>query len=312
MLEYSGGTEILWNCRGASTKLSKILRDATDLDSYYGEIKFGLKALGSSNAEEGDSGARSMRLKGKVAVVTGAAVGLGRAVASRFAREGARVVAADINVVDGSALCANLNAQGYCSQFIKADVSKECEVSALFDTVVSRYGHVDVLYSNAAVLLPERDRPVHELSLETWDYVMGVNLRGSFLCARSAIASMLQNSGGSIIFLGSPTGLIGCAPELTAYSTSKAGVMGLMRVMAAAHARDKIRVNSIVPGTMDTPMNAYILADPSVRKKFQEAVPVGRLGTPQDIEGIALFLASDESSYCTGGLYMCDGGLTAA
>jgi 3-oxoacyl-[acyl-carrier protein] reductase len=88
--------------------------------------------------------------------------------------------------------------------------------------------------------------------------------------------------------------------------------MGLTRVMAAAHARDKIRVNSIVPGTMDTPMNAYILADPAVRDKFREAVPVGRLGTPQDIEGIALFLASDESSYCTGGLYMCDGGLTAA
>jgi 3-oxoacyl-[acyl-carrier protein] reductase len=252
-----------------------------------------------------------MRLKGKVAVVTGAAVGLGCAVAARFAREGARVIAADINAADGSALCADLNAQGYCSQFIKADVSKECEVNALFDTVASRYGHVEVLYSNAAVL-PDQDRPVHELSLETWDYVMGVNLRGSFLCARRAIASMLQNGGGSIIFIGSPTGLIGCAPELTAYSTSKAGVMGLMRVMAAAHARDKIRVNSIVPGTMDTPMNAYILADPLTRKKFEEAVPVGRLGTPQDIEGIALFLASDESSYCTGGLYMCDGGLTAA
>jgi 3-oxoacyl-[acyl-carrier protein] reductase len=221
-------------------------------------------------------------------------------------------VVADINEADGSALCQELNAQGYCSHFIKVDVSQECDVNALFDAAVSRYGHVDVLYSNAAVLLPDRDRPVHELSLETWDYVMGVNLRGSFLCARSAIASMLQNGGGSIIFLGSPTGLPGCAPGLTAYSTSKAGVMGLTRVIAAAHARDKIRVNSIIPGTMDTPMNAHFLADPAVRERFIEAVPVGRLGTPQDIEGIALFLASEESSYCTGGFYMCDGGLTAA
>jgi NAD(P)-dependent dehydrogenase (short-subunit alcohol dehydrogenase family) len=152
---------------------------------------------------------------------------------------------------------------------------------------------------------------VNELSLETWDYVMGVNLRGAFLCAKYAVSSMLQHGGGSVIFLGSPTGLVGCAPALTAYSTSKAGIMGLTRVMAAAHARDGIRVNSIVPGTMDTPMNAYILADPSARERYREAVPVGRLGTPQDIEGIAVFLASDESAYCTGGLFMCDGGLTA-
>ena len=156
MLEYSGGIEILRSCRCASTKLSKILRDAAALDSYYGGIEFDLKTLRTSGAEEGDSGARSMRLKGKVAVVTGAAVGLGRAVASRFAREGAKVIAADINVADGSALCAHLHSQGYCAQFIETDVSKECEVNALFDTVVSRYGHVDVLYSNAAVLLPDQ------------------------------------------------------------------------------------------------------------------------------------------------------------
>ena len=267
---------------------------------------------GARGCRRGNIGTGSMRLKRKIAVVAGASVGLGRAVASRFARQGASVVAAYVNEADGSTLCKQLNAQGYCSQFIKADVSKECDVNALFDAVVSRYGHMDVLYSNAAVLLPDQDRPVHELSLETWDYVMGVNLRGPFLCARRAIASMLQNGGGSIIFLGSRTGLLGCAPGLTAYSTSKAGVMGLTRVMAAAYARDKIRVNSIVPGTMDTPMNAYIMADPTVREKFREAVPVGRLGTPQDLEGIALFLASEESSYCTGGFYMCDGGLTAA
>jgi 3-oxoacyl-[acyl-carrier protein] reductase len=159
--------------------------------------------------------------------------------------------------------------------------------------------------------LADRDRPVHELDLETWDYVMSVNLRGAFLCARQVLPCMLKQGHGSIVFLGSPTGMVGCAPKLTAYSTSKAGVMGLTRVMAAAYARNSIRVNAIVPGTMDTPMNRYILSDEKLREEFREAVPLGRLGIPSDIEGIALFLASDESSYCTGALYMCDGGLTA-
>ena len=252
-----------------------------------------------------------MRLSGKVTIVTGASVGLGRAVASRFAREGASVVAADVNETDGVALVAELKSDGLDAMFVRTDVSQECEVKGLYDATYSQYGKLDVLYSNAAVLLPGRDLPIHEISLETWDYVMNVNLRGAFLCAKYAVSFMLQNGGGSVIFLGSPTGLVGCAPTLSAYSTSKAGIMGLTRVMAAAYARDKVRVNSIVPGTMDTPMNTYILSDPEVRETYREAVPLGRLGTPGDIEGIALFLASDESSYCTGGLYMCDGGLTA-
>jgi 3-oxoacyl-[acyl-carrier protein] reductase len=252
-----------------------------------------------------------MRLSGKVAVVTGAAVGLGQAVAARFAREGASVVIADINKEAGAALARDLTAKGLDAIFVHTDVSQAAAVETLFAATLSRYGRVDVLYNNAAVLLPDRDQPVHELAPEAWDDIMGVNLRGAFLCAKHAVTSMLSNGGGSIIFLGSPTGLVGCAPALTAYSVSKAAVMGLTRVMAAAYARKNIRVNSIVPGTMDTPMNEYILADPSVREQYREAVPVGRLGLPQDIEGIALFLASDESLYCTGGFYMCDGGLTA-
>jgi NAD(P)-dependent dehydrogenase (short-subunit alcohol dehydrogenase family) len=140
---------------------------------------------------------------------------------------------------------------------------------------------------------------------------MGTNLRGPFLCSKHAIPPMLKQGGGSIINVGSPTGLNGCAPNLTAYSTSKAGVIGLTRVMAAAHARHNIRVNSIVPGTMDTPMNNYLFDDDSMKEKYREAIPLGRLGTPKDIEGLAVFLASDESAYCTGGVYACDGGLTA-
>ncbi|MHB1936651.1 MAG: SDR family NAD(P)-dependent oxidoreductase [Acidobacteriaceae bacterium] len=252
-----------------------------------------------------------MRLSGKVAVVTGAAVGLGRAVAARFAREGAVVVAADINEADGTTLAEQLREGGSEVLFVRTDVSDEGSVKRLIDASLARYKRIDVLYNNAGVLLPERDAPVHELSSEVWDYVMGVNLRGCFLCAKYTVPSMLRQGGGSIIQAGSPTGIVACAPRLTAYSASKAGIMGLTRVMAAAYARNQIRVNSIVPGTMETPMNDYFLADDSMRAEYCEAVPLGRLGQPEDIEGLAVFLASDESSYCTGGLYMCDGGLTA-
>jgi NAD(P)-dependent dehydrogenase (short-subunit alcohol dehydrogenase family) len=252
-----------------------------------------------------------MRLKGKVAIVTGAAAGLGRAAAARFAHEGAKVVAADTNHADGDALAAELAAQGREAIFVRTDIADEAGVKNLVESTLSRYGRIDILYNNAAILLYDLDGPVHELSADAWDRVMGVNLRGPFLCAKYVVPHMLKQGGGSIVYLGSPTGLCGCAPKLTAYSTSKAGIMGLTRVMAAAYARNGIRVNSIVPGTMDTPMNGYILSDSSAREQYREAVPMGRLGTAQDIEGIAVFLASDESAYCTGGLYMCDGGLTA-
>ena len=252
-----------------------------------------------------------MRLLGKVAVVTGAAVGLGRAIAKRFAREGASVVAADTNVAEGEDLVRELLECGHKAMFVRVDVADNDAVQNLFAEVLARYKHVDILCNNAAILLYDSDAEAHELSLDTWDNVMNVNLRGAFLCTKHAIPLMLNNGGGSIVYMGSPTGLYGCAPKLTAYSTSKAGVMGLARVTAVAYAQRNIRVNSIVPGTMDTPMNHSVLSDQESRDEYSRAVPLGRLGKPDDVEGLAVFLASDESAYCTGGLYMCDGGLTA-
>jgi NAD(P)-dependent dehydrogenase (short-subunit alcohol dehydrogenase family) len=251
-----------------------------------------------------------MRLSGKVAVVTGSAVGLGRAVARRFAREGAKIVAADTNVHCGVSVAERIRKDGGCGIFVRADVAEERDVTALVQSALAEYGRIDVLYNNAAVLFHDRDARVHELSLEIWEEVMRVNLRGAFLCSKYVIPFMLKQGGGSIINVGSPTGMSGCAPNLTAYSTSKAAVMGLTRVMAAAYARDGIRVNSLVPGTMDTPMNEYLLRNEDTREQYREAVPIGRLGMPCDIEGLAVFLASEDSSYCTGGLYTCDGGLT--
>jgi NAD(P)-dependent dehydrogenase (short-subunit alcohol dehydrogenase family) len=252
-----------------------------------------------------------MKLKGKVAIVTGSAVGLGRAVADRYAREGALVVVADTNVSEGTAVAEQIQQQGGRGIFFRADVSEEREVSALLQAALAEFGRVDVLYNNAGVLFHDRDARAHELSLELWEQVLRVNLQGTFLCCKHAIPHMLKQGAGSIINLGSPTGLSGCAPNLTAYSTSKAGIFGLTRVMAAAYARDGIRVNALVPGTMDTPMNAPLLEDAATRNAYREAVPMGRLGMPCDMEGIAVFLASEDSSYCTGGIYTCDGGLTA-
>lgn len=250
-------------------------------------------------------------MKGKVAVVTGAAVGLGRAIAARYAHEGASVVAADTNVDEGENLVRDLSERGHHAMFVEVDVANDEAVQNLFAAALTRYQHIDILCNNAAILLYDRDTEIHELSLDTWDTVMNVNLRGSFLCTKHAIPLMLKNGGGSIVYMGSPTGLYGCAPKLTAYSASKAGVMGLARVTAVAYAQRNIRVNSIVPGTMDTPMNHSVLSDQESRDELRRAVPLGRLGKPDDIEGLAVFLASDESAYCTGGLYMCDGGLTA-
>lgn len=252
-----------------------------------------------------------MKLQDKVAIVTGSALGLGRAVATRFAREGATVVATDIEEGEGAAVVDQLQRGGLKADFVRTDVSAEREVIRLMKTATEKYGRIDILYNNAAVLCSDREAFAHEISLETWEYVLGVNLRGPFLCSKYAIPSMLKNGGGSIIHTGSPTGLTGCAPKLTAYSVSKGGIAGLTRVMAAAYAANNIRVNSLAPGTMDTPMNRYILNNEEVREEYWQAVPLKRLGKPEDIEGMAVFLASDESAYCTGGTYMCDGGLTA-
>ncbi len=231
--------------------------------------------------------------------------------ATRFAREGALVVVTDTNAGDGTAAVDQIHKDGGRAIFVPADVSEEREVIALMETTVAEFKKIDVLYNNAAVLFHEQDVRAHELSLDTWDQVMRVNLQGTFLCAKYAIPFMLKQGGGSIINTGSPTGMTGCAPNLTAYSTSKAGIFGLTRVMAAAYAREGVRVNMVVPGTMDTPMNEPLLSQSRTREEYRDAVPMGRLGMPCDMEGIAVFLASEDSSYCTGGVYACDGGLTA-
>lgn len=252
-----------------------------------------------------------MRLKDKVAIVTGGGAGMGEAVAKGFAREAARVAVADINSALGETTVAAIRAAGGEAIFVRADVSKAADIETMVAAVVEQYGRIDILYNNAAIQLHGQDARAHEVSEEIWDRTYAVNVRGVWLCSKYVIPVMLAHGGGSIIQVASPTGLSGCAPGYTAYSSSKGGVIALTRVMAVDYARDNIRVNAIVPGATDTPLIKELLANEHTRQALADLSPMGRLGRPEDVVGLAIFLASDEAGFCTGGLYMADGGLTA-
>ena len=242
------------------------------------------------------------RLAGKRALITGAASGIGRAAAVRFAREGATVTALD---VDAAGLRALSDEAGVASAV--ADIGDEEAVAATFAAV----GPLDVVVANAAVQLFGRDAAVHALDVDAWDTTIRVNLRGTFLTCKYGVRALLAAGGGSLIVTGSPTGLVGCAPGFTAYSASKAGATGLARVVAADYARQGIRSNVVVPGFTTTPLVSSIVDDDAEREKLLATVPLGRPGTPDDAAAVMVFLASDESRYVTGAVYPVDGGLTA-
>ena len=251
-----------------------------------------------------------MRLNEKVAIITGGGAGIGQAVARRYGREGAKVVVAEINAATGAATAEAIQREGGKALFVQSDVAVEEQIEGLVSATLEHFGRIDILFNNAAVLSLRDEGRAHELSNEVWDRTLAVNLRGYWLCSKHVIPSMLKQGGGAIIHVASPTGIFGFT-RLTAYSRSKGGVLGLMRAMAADYAPDRIRVNAIVPGTIDTPMNAVEFQDPEARRKYADLAPSGRLGTPEDLCGIAVFLASEESDYCVGGIFTVDGGLTA-
>ena len=247
------------------------------------------------------------RLTGKTALVTGAAAGIGRTVADRFAREGARVIYADR---DGDGAQAAADASGGEARGIRIDVADEPSVAAGFAELAADGWTPDVVVANAGVQLFGHDAEVADLELEVWQRTMSVNLTGAFLTLKYAVRGMLELGGGSIILTGSPTAVRGEGSDFTAYSTSKAGMHGLGRTVAAAYAKRGIRVNTVGPAYTETGLVQTIIDDPEVRAAIVGRIPMGRAGTPADLEGIMVFLASDESAFATGAVFAVDGGMT--
>lgn len=252
-----------------------------------------------------------VRLARKVAVVTGAAMGIGRGIATVFAREGARTVVADVNGEEGQATAEALRQDGHEAIFVRVDVSDEAQVKALMDAAVQAYGALHVLVNNAGIGVYTS---VPETSREQWDRCLAVNLTGVFLCSKYAIPVIKSSGGGSIINIASVHAYQNVGATAP-YAASKAGVVALTRVMAIDHARDGIRVNAICPGWVDTPLVRRIFAsspDPEgMRRQVASRQLLGRLGTPEDIGYAALYLASDEASFVTGTSLFVDAGLTA-
>ncbi len=248
----------------------------------------------------------SIRLEGKTALITGAASGIGRAVATRFVAEGATVYFADLNGEGATAAAAEAGPNG---RPLQVDVSDEKSVETAFAHIAA-HGPLDVVVANAGVQLFGQDARVGDLELGVWEKTMQVNLRGAFLTLKHAVRA-LSGRGGSIICTGSPTAVVACGGTFSAYTSSKAGMHGLARVVAADYASEGIRVNTVVPGYTETPLVKTIADDPEQRAGLVNSTMLRRPGTAKDVEGIMVYLASDDSSYATGGLFTVDGGLTA-
>lgn len=244
-----------------------------------------------------------MLLAGKTAIVTGAKQGLGLAIAERFAKEGARVVLAD--VLDATREAAEL---GGC--FVRTDVSEETEVAALIAHTVAEHGGVDVLVNNAGI---EFAKTILDTTVEEWDRLMSVNMRGVFLCSKHAVPAMTAGGGGVVVNLASELGVVGDA-GVAAYCASKGGVIQLTKATAIDHAKAGIRINALCPGPISTELLEGVFrssADPAaMRADFEGRTLLGRLGRPDEVASAALFLASDMSSNMTGANLVLDGGWT--
>ena len=248
-----------------------------------------------------------MRLQGKVALITGGARGQGAAEARMFAREGAKVVIADVLDSEGSAVAAEIAESGYDAFYTHLNVTDEENWREAIEATVGAYGKLDILVNNAAIW---RGGHVADTSSDQWDQVLDINAKGVFLGTKAALPEMRKAGGGSIVNISSTAGLVGSLTS-TAYSASKGAVRLLTKSTAVQYGAEGIRANSIHPGPIDTPMGDQVWPDADSRDEAIQRTVLGRLGTPDDIANGALFLASDESSFMTGSELVIDGGLTA-
>ncbi len=249
-------------------------------------------------------------LAGKVALVTGGASGIGRATALAMAREGARVVVADVAEAGGAETVQRIAAAGGQAVFQRADVAEPDDVEALVRCAVETYGRLDCAFNNAgiegAVAAP------HEYPDDVFDRVIAVNLKGVWLCLKAEVRQMLAQGGGAIVNTASAAGLVG-APTISAYDASKHGVVGLTKSFALAYARQGIRVNAVCPGIIRTPMveRSFLARDPNAAARLEASEPVGRLGTPEEVAEAVVWLCSDAASFVTGVALPVDGGMVA-
>ncbi len=250
------------------------------------------------------------RLAGKVAFITGAGMGTGREAAILFARHGARVGVADINRAAAEETVALIARAGGEALATVGDVAVEADVARMIAETVGRFGALHVLYNNAGVLWKDRDRSVLETDDATWERVMGINLKSVFWVTKHGIPHLRAAGGGSIINVGSVSGLVGFTRAQDAYTAAKGALIALTKSLAIQFARDRIRANVIHPGIVDTPLQAPYLTE-ALRREFEAGIPLGRIAHPREVAFVALFLASDESSYVTGAELVVDGGFTA-
>jgi NAD(P)-dependent dehydrogenase (short-subunit alcohol dehydrogenase family) len=250
------------------------------------------------------------RLKGKVTLITGAGMGMGREASVLFAEQGARVIVADIDAKAAAETVSLVEKAGGQALAVTGDVAIEADVQRMIEQGVRRFGALHVLYNNAGVLWKDRDRSVLETDEEWWDRVMAINLKSVFWVTKHGIPHLRAAGGGSIVMMGSVSALAGFTRAQDAYTAAKGALISLTKSLAIQFAKDRIRCNVIHPGIVDTPLQAPYLTD-AIRKEFETGIPLGRIAQPREIASVALFLASDESSYVTGAEVVADGGFTA-
>ncbi len=248
------------------------------------------------------------RFAGKRALVTGASKGIGRSTALRFAAEGASVALIARGRAGLEDVAHEIEASGGRAVVLPADCSVEDQIGPAIDQAATALGGLDIVVSNAAVELPDEDDRLDRITLEAWNRLIVTNLNGQFLTCKHALPHLQAAGGGSIVCLGSNCGYLGMATNEPAYSASKGGIFAMMKVMAIDFARHDIRVNMVIPGFIDTPINDFVMKDPAQLKYWSDQIPLGRAGRADEVAAAITWLASDDASYCIGTALIVDGG----